>query len=79
MTFTVIKCECKDGTGLNGCQARASWLVGWPVGGRQYSCGRHLNRTCWAMVEAEMPRRNVTLTVTPVLPLEELVGQLFNL
>jgi hypothetical protein len=58
-------CECKEGTGVNGCTSYAQWLVG--IGGRafdrQLSCGRHLNRTCWLMIEADKPR-TATLTVT---------------
>lgn len=60
------RCECREGTGPDGCQATAAWLVS--VGRRsldaQLSCGRHLNRTCTLMAEAEFPRRDVTLAVT---------------
>jgi hypothetical protein len=38
-----------------GCVISASWLVG--VGtrkmDRQYTCGRHFNQVCWAMVGAD--------------------------
>ncbi len=52
------RCECTEDTGPDGCSARAVWDVG--VGNRtidrQLSCGRHLNRTCWIMLGAELPR-----------------------
>jgi hypothetical protein len=72
VSTAVIRCECLYGTGRTlHCRAHAAWLVG--VGqrqiDRQYACERHLNRTCWAMIEAEGSRRSVTLTVTPVLPI----------
>lgn len=58
------KCEDPD-----GCREKAVWLVG--VGDRkadrQLSCGRHLNRTCHAMAEAEYPR---TVRLTLVLVAE---------
>lgn len=64
-------CECTENTGSEGCNAAALWLVG--IGSRktdrQLSCGRHLNRTCEAMIQAEMPRRAV-LTIAPVRPAE---------
>lgn len=62
----IIRCECTENTGPDGCPAQASWLVG--IGSRatdrQYSCGRHLHRTCRAMLGAEEPR-TAALTVTP--------------
>lgn len=68
-------CECTDGTGPDGCPATATWQIG--VGtrksDRQVSCGRHLNRVCWAMVSAEAPR-NANLTVTPLGHWSELMG-----
>lgn len=59
-------CECTENTGPDGCPAQAAWLVG--IGSRtidrQYSCGRHLHRTCRMMLEAEKPR-HAALTITP--------------
>lgn len=59
------RCECTENTGLV-CRARAAWLVG--IGSRvidrQYACGRHLHRTCRAMLGAEKPR-TAALTITP--------------
>jgi hypothetical protein len=51
---------------------QAAWAVsvGTRVTDRQLSCGRHLNRVCWAMVEAEMPR-HAYLTLVPVGSWEE--------
>jgi hypothetical protein len=75
--ITVRRCECTEGTGPHGCQATAQWLVG--IGSRmtdrQLSCGRHLNRTCWLMLGAELPGRAVTLSVTPVVTWQSLLGE----
>jgi hypothetical protein len=64
----VIKCECVYGIRSARCRVPAEWLVG--VGqrqiDRQYSCTRHLSRTCWAMVEGEGVSRSITLTVLRV-------------
>jgi hypothetical protein len=60
-------CECILYTGKAGCNAKARYLVS--VGTRksdsQYSCGRHLARTCEAFVAAEL-RDAPVLTVTIV-------------
>lgn len=55
------KCEHTD------CTYRAQWTVavGSRVSDRQRSCARHLSFTCWARVEAEMPR-TAFLTLTPI-------------
>lgn len=61
------RCEMTAWTGLTGCPARAVWKVA--VGTRkldaQLSCGRHLNRTCESLVQAEFPRK-ADLTITRV-------------
>ena len=68
-------CECAEGTGLDGCKAAATWMVGvgTRVSDRQLSCGRHLNRVCWAMVAGEAPR-NPSLTITPLGEWTPLLG-----
>lgn len=60
---------CEGVTGIGQpCPAPAAWLVA--VGSRtsdaQHACARHLNSTCWLMLGNEMPRRDITLAVTPV-------------
>jgi hypothetical protein len=56
---------CQDQADGDKCPAEAKWLVrvGTRAADAQRSCGRHLNRTCQALYEAEAPRRPV-LTVT---------------
>lgn len=66
MTAEIPLCESTDCG--ERCQARASWLVGAGIRitDRQYSCARHLHRTCRAMLGAELPRRRIMLSVTAV-------------
>lgn len=59
-----MRCEVRDAVlRIEGCQAPPVWCVS--VGTRhtdaQLSCGRHLNRTCVAMLGAE--GRQAALTV----------------
>ena len=70
MAIEVKLCEQAEIKG--GCKERAQWrvAVGTRSADAQLSCGRHLNRTCWAMVGAESPRVHVALTVTPFLSIK---------